>query len=84
MKMNDEYICPMNLYMGDDRIVLAKEYVLYLQEMLDRIGDLAIGIEEYISKTETFAGYAFGADNNFNEIAYKIKKVRELANYRQK
>ena len=82
--MDNEYIRPMNLYMGEGRIVLAKEYVLYLEEMLDRIGDLAIGIEEYINKTETFAGYAFGADNNFNEIAYKIKKVRELANFRQK
>lgn len=81
--MDNEYMRPMNLYMGKDKVVLAKEYVLYLEEMLDQIAYLAIGIEEYISKTETFAGYAFGADNNYNDVLYKIKKVRELADYKQ-
>jgi hypothetical protein len=84
--MDNEYMRPINLYMGEGRVTVSGQYVLWLQEMLDRIADLAIGVQDYVEKFKsaiphTYQSAVLGMD--VEGALYKIKEIRRLADYKQ-
>ena len=75
---------PANLYLGDGQVVLSPAYVLWLQEQLDLIADIALRIEEYLkSRYRDLQWDEMGKSGmRVDEALYQISKIRDFANYR--